>query len=50
MHSSAGPAEKREALRRQVHDRRCDIELAVEPWFHRMLVTRLHIGKVVALK
>src|SRR6266699_2038311 len=44
------PAEKREALRRQVHDRRCDIELAVEPWFHRMLVTRLHDGEVVDLK
>jgi hypothetical protein len=44
------PAEQREALRRQVHDRRCDIELAVEPWFHRMLVARLHVGEVVALK
>src|SRR5437016_9299075 len=43
-------AEQREALRRQVHDRRCDIDLAVEPWFHRMLVARLHVGEVVTLK
>jgi hypothetical protein len=43
-------AEQREALRRQVHDGRCDIDLAVEPWFHRMLVVRLHVGEVVALK
>src|SRR5260221_7078455 len=44
------PAEQREALRRQVDDWRCDIDLAVEPWFHRMLVARLHVGEVVALK
>src|SRR6266516_8200718 len=44
------PAEQREALCRQVHDRRCDIDLAVEPWFHRMLVARLHVGEVVSLK
>jgi hypothetical protein len=44
------PAEQREPLRRQVHNRRCDIKLTVEPWFHRMLVARLHIGEVVALK
>ena len=43
-------AEQHEALRCQVHDRRRYIELAVEPWFHRMLVARLHVGQVVALK
>src|ERR1700747_2068155 len=43
-------AEQREALGCQIHDRRRYIELAVEPWFHRMLVARLHVGQVVALK
>src|SRR5262249_32497552 len=43
-------ANQREALRRQVHDRRCDVDLAIEPWFHRVLVACLHVGEVVSLK
>src|SRR6266496_3999476 len=44
------PTEQREALRCQVHDRRCNVHLAIEPWSHRMLVARLHVGEVVTLK
>src|SRR5438552_3500186 len=43
-------AKQHKALRRQVHDRRRYIDLAVEPWFHRMLVARLDVGQVVFLK
>src|SRR5260370_10152261 len=43
-------AEQHEALPLQIHDRRRYIELAVEPWFHHMLVARLHVGQVVPLK
>src|SRR6266516_3474334 len=39
-------AEQREALRCQIHDWWCDIDLAVEPRFHRMLVARLYVGEV----
>ena len=41
-------ADQPEALGCQVDDRRRDVELAVEPWFHRVLVARLHVGQVVA--
>jgi len=43
-------AEQCETLRCQVYDRRCDIDLAVEPWFDCMLVARLDVGEVVGLK
>ena len=44
------PTDQPEALRRQIHDRRRDIDLAAEPWFHGVLVARLHVGEVLALK
>jgi hypothetical protein len=40
-------AEQHETLCGQVHDRRRDIDLAVEPRFHRMLVAGAHVGEVV---
>src|SRR4029450_5687946 len=41
------PTDEREALSRQVDNRRRDGDLAVKPWFHRVLVARLHISKVL---
>ena len=43
-------AEQQKALRGQVHDRRRDIGLAVEPRLYRMLIARAHVGEMVGLK
>src|SRR5262245_9376304 len=44
------PTDEREALGRQVDNRWGNGELTAKPWFHRVLIARLHIGRVLDLK
>ena len=42
--------DQREALRGQVDDRRREVDAAVEPRLHRVLVGRQHVGEMVGLQ
>src|SRR5579863_10537961 len=44
------PAYERKASRGEVHDRRREIELAIEPGLHRVLVGGLHVVQVTRLQ
>src|SRR6202051_3011523 len=43
-------AEEPEALRREVDDRRRDVEFTVEPWLDRVLVARFHVYQMPSLE